>query len=134
MWKVEGGNSLTLVLIELMTDMCVCFLAINVFFGIGLGRSAAFTPSWVLWVLVGFVVFHGLTQIILEVHRCYLQQKDKGKRDISLIGSDLSSLTYQVLFPPPRRYHFYPTALKGCRGIVFTHGVLMFVWPVSRKL
>ena len=37
---------------------------------------------------------------------------------------------------------FYPTALKGCRGIVFTHGVQMggragsrkkFVWPVSRK-
>ena len=21
--------------------------------------------------------------------------------------------------------HFYPTALKGCRGIVFTHGVRM---------
>ena len=22
-------------------------------------------------------------------------------------------------------FHFYPTALKGCRGIVFTHGVRM---------
>ena len=35
---------------------------------------------------------------------------------------------------------FYPTALKGCRGIVFTHGVRVggrwekFVWPVSQKL
>ena len=38
---------------------------------------------------------------------------------------------------------FYPTALKGCRGIVFTHGVRMggwagggkkFVRPVSQKL
>ena len=34
---------------------------------------------------------------------------------------------------------FYPTALKGCRGIVFTHGVRMggwwekFVRPVSQK-
>ena len=23
---------------------------------------------------------------------------------------------------------FYPTALKGCRGIVFTHGVQMGIW------
>ena len=23
------------------------------------------------------------------------------------------------------KFHFYPTALKGCRGIVFTHGVWM---------
>ena len=23
------------------------------------------------------------------------------------------------------KYDFYPTALKGCRGIVFTHGVRM---------
>ena len=34
----------------------------------------------------------------------------------------------------------YPTALKGCWGIVFNHGVRMggwlkkFVWPVSQKL
>ena len=33
---------------------------------------------------------------------------------------------------------FYPTAHKGCQGIVFTHGVRTgggkkFVWPVSRK-
>ena len=27
---------------------------------------------------------------------------------------------------------FYPTALKGCRGIVFTHGVQMGVWAVSQ--
>ena len=26
---------------------------------------------------------------------------------------------------PTRWYHFYPTALKGCWGIVFTHGVRM---------
>ena len=45
------------------------------------------------------------------------------------------------------KIHFYPTALKGCRGIVFTHGVRIggrsggwlgggkkFVWPVSQKL
>ena len=44
-------------------------------------------------------------------------------------------------------YSFYPTALKGCRGIVFIHGVRMgkrlgrrvgggkkFVWAVSQKL
>ena len=38
--------------------------------------------------------------------------------------------------------HFYPNALKGCQGIVFTHGVQMdgrvgtgkkFVWLVSQK-
>ena len=37
---------------------------------------------------------------------------------------------------------FYPRALKGCRGIVYTHGVQMggqagggkkFVWAVSQK-
>ena len=37
---------------------------------------------------------------------------------------------------------FYPTALKGCRGIVFTHGVRAggqaggwkkFAWPISQK-
>ena len=37
------------------------------------------------------------------------------------------------------RHSFYPTALKGCRGIVFTHGVWMggqrekFVRSISRK-
>ena len=34
--------------------------------------------------------------------------------------------------------HFYPTALKGCQGIVFTHGVRMggkkIVRAVSQKL
>ena len=35
---------------------------------------------------------------------------------------------------------FHPTALKGCRGIVFTHGVQMgwqgktFVWALSQQL
>ena len=28
--------------------------------------------------------------------------------------------------------HFYPTALKGCRGIVFTHGVRMGRWAGGR--
>ena len=28
--------------------------------------------------------------------------------------------------------HFYPTARKGCRGIVFTHGVRMGGWAVRR--
>ena len=50
-------------------------------------------------------------------------------------------------FEDPRyTCHFYPTALKGCWGIVFTHGVRMgrwsgrwaaggkkFVWAVSQK-
>ena len=44
--------------------------------------------------------------------------------------------------PPPTMTHFYPTALKGCQGIVFTPGVRMggwagvgkkFVLTVSRK-
>ena len=30
--------------------------------------------------------------------------------------------------------HFYPTALKGCRGIVFTHGVRMGRRAVGRNL
>ena len=29
--------------------------------------------------------------------------------------------------------HFYPTALKGCHGIVFTHGVRMGVWLGGRQ-
>ena len=28
---------------------------------------------------------------------------------------------------------FYPTALKGCRGIVFTHGVRMGGWVGGRR-
>ena len=28
---------------------------------------------------------------------------------------------------------FYPTALKGCRGIVFTHGVPMGGWAGGGK-
>ena len=28
---------------------------------------------------------------------------------------------------------FDPTVLKGCRGIVFTHGVRMGRWAVGRK-
>ena len=48
-----------------------------------------------------------------------------------------------MLFSVVSRLCFYPTAIKGCRGIVFTHGVRMggwvcgrrekFVRPVSRK-
>ena len=30
--------------------------------------------------------------------------------------------------------HFYPTALKGCRGIVFTHGIWMGGWVRGRSL
>ena len=29
---------------------------------------------------------------------------------------------------------FYPTALKGCQGIVFTHGVWMGGWAGSGKM
>ena len=29
--------------------------------------------------------------------------------------------------------HFYPTAFKGCRGIVFTHGVRMGGWAGGGK-
>ena len=29
-------------------------------------------------------------------------------------------------------FGFYPTALKGCRGIVFTHGVHLGVWLGGR--
>ena len=29
--------------------------------------------------------------------------------------------------------HFYPTALKGCQGIVFTHGVQMGGWVDGGK-
>ena len=30
-----------------------------------------------------------------------------------------------LAFTATKRVAFYPTALKGCRGIVFTHGVRM---------
>ena len=30
--------------------------------------------------------------------------------------------------------HFYPTALKGCQGIVFTHGVRMGGWAAGNSL
>ena len=30
-------------------------------------------------------------------------------------------------------FSFYPTALKGCRGIVFTHGVWMGGWGDGGK-
>ena len=30
-------------------------------------------------------------------------------------------------------YSFYPTALKGCQGIVFTHGVQMGGWVGGKK-
>ena len=56
-------------------------------------------------------------------------------------GRPISSLNLKYL---NISCNFYPTALKGCRGIVFTHGVRMggagrrlgekFVWPVSQKL
>ena len=34
------------------------------------------------------------------------------------------------------QYHssFYPTALKGCRGIAFTHGVRMGGWAGGRRV
>ena len=31
-------------------------------------------------------------------------------------------------------HNFYPTAIKGCRGIVFTHGVRMGGWAVGKSL
>ena len=30
-------------------------------------------------------------------------------------------------------YNFYPTALKGCQGIVFTHGVQIGGWVGRRR-
>ena len=33
----------------------------------------------------------------------------------------------------PEATFFYPTALKGCRGIVFTHGVRMGAWVGGRR-
>ena len=54
----------------------------------------------------------------------------------------ISAGLWTVPFWIPADYHFYPTALKGCRGIVFTHGVRMggrlgmgkyFVRAVSQK-
>ena len=30
------------------------------------------------------------------------------------------------------KIHFYPTTLKGCRSIVFTHGVRMSGWASGR--
>ena len=44
----------------------------------------------------------------------------------------LASAQYQT--GPTGVYHktaFYPTALKGCLGIVFTHGVQMGRWSVG---
>ena len=36
-----------------------------------------------------------------------------------------SSVRFIQCSPVPFSIRFYPTALKGCRGIVFTHGVRM---------
>ena len=57
-----------------------------------------------------------------------------------------STLCYCVNTAPSLNKDFYPTALKGCHGIVFTHSVWMgqwvgvlvgagkkFVWAVSQK-
>ena len=30
-------------------------------------------------------------------------------------------------------FNFYPTALKGCRGIVFTHGVQIGGWVAGKS-
>ena len=56
-----------------------------------------------------------------------------------LIVFGLSTLS-SVISPPNEdggaqncyTFSFYPTALKGCRGIVFTHGVRMGGWSVGR--
>ena len=46
---------------------------------------------------------------------------------------------YIMLMPPLsdilcNYFICYPTALKGCRGIVFTHGVRMGGWAGGRKV
>ena len=40
-----------------------------------------------------------------------------------VVGFDLGPLLQGQMMIAKLKSAFYPTALKGCRGIVFTHGV-----------
>ena len=47
---------------------------------------------------------------------------------------DFDSLLYQGRLVFVCKKAFYPTALKDCRGIVFTHGVWMGGWVAGKSL
>ena len=55
--------------------------------------------------------------LLLHYQNQFCVKKSNNKKQL-LISSIILQILNRVLFNP-----FYPTALKGCRGIVFTHGV-----------
>ena len=56
--------------------------------------------------------------------------RNKGSHDIGIHCGHMISLDLAnpFNFSKDKRLSFYPTALKGCRDIVFTHGVRMGRW------
>ena len=63
----------------------------------------------------GFIVYTMLKIVMRRFKFCKYFQKH--------YNEDLNIMLY-----------FYPTDLKGCQGIVFTHGVRMGGWAVGRSL
>ena len=50
-----------------------------------------------------------------------------------LTGKESLSHLYLSIEQKTINISFYPTALKGCRGTVFTHGVRMGGWVGDRR-
>jgi hypothetical protein len=55
--------------------MCVC---IAVTMMIGLNLPKAHVPWWASWVVVVFMLFHLIIELLLEIHGCINGHKQKG--------------------------------------------------------
>ncbi|CAH1773710.1 unnamed protein product, partial [Owenia fusiformis] len=56
------------------------FLATPTIF-LGMGFPKVFVPWWATWIMVAWVIFHVVCELILEIHQCCMNRRNKEKRE-----------------------------------------------------
>ena len=56
----------------------VCLLPVPTLF-IGLNLHKAFVPWWATWVMVAFMLFHLVVELMLEIHGCINSKKQRSQ-------------------------------------------------------
>ena len=85
--------------------------------------------------VIHYIFFHTMLtqseeQYLIQKHNLLLASFSFSLLDL-LLHSITFLFTFSMLFLKDKHHLFsvfYPSALKGCRGIVFTHGVRMGGW------
>ncbi len=50
----------------------------TIFLGLSLPSAEGISPDYLIWVMVGFVAFHVLVDIVLEINKC-MSKKSSGE-------------------------------------------------------